>query len=226
MSANGSISGAEASGFFKILRSWTGDSFSLDRQMRLIEINVPIGSAAELVFEPDAGFDLGFPGGGGGGFAGPQYVAPDRRVVEDFVKGSMVSLIGTIDDAMVGPITDLYMADHRKNFDTLDREIDPSQSVVEAIRGTTAYQSIHKLRPKSVDERDWIGERRQAAAQGGLTESKQEQFAITQAATGGDPADVVKAAAISQLQSSGKAPALLDNQFRQVMQSMFSGLRR
>jgi hypothetical protein len=121
---------------------------------------------------------------------------------------------------------DTYMRDHRRNFDSEAAEVDPAQSVLELVRSSVEYQSIHKLRPKSVDERDWIGERRQAAAQGGLTESKQEQFAIDQAATGGDPADVVKAAAISQLQSSGKAPALLDNQFRQVAQAMFSGVVR
>jgi hypothetical protein len=165
-------------------------------------------------------------GGGGGGFAGPVYRAPDERVVEDFVKGTLVSLVGTVPDYLVGPAVDTYMRDHRRNFDSETAEIDPAQSVLALVRSSVEYQSIHKLRPKSVDERDWIGERRQAAAQGGLTESKQEQFAIDQAIAGGDPADVVKAAAISQLQSSGKAPALLDNQFRQVAQAMFSGVVR
>jgi hypothetical protein len=168
-----------------------------------------------------AGLDLG-----GGGFAGPVYRAPDRRVVEDFVKGTLVSLVGTVPDHLVGPGVDAYMRDHRRNFDSEAIEIDPGQSVLELIRNTAEYQSIHKLRPKSVDERDWIGQRAQEAQRGGLDTEQIEKFAITQATAGGDLPDVAEAAATAQLQESGQAPTLLEQQFRQVAQDMFSGLVR
>jgi len=193
----------------------------------MIQINLPVGpTGVAEAQDPLAGFDFGG-GGGGGGFAGPEYVAPDRRVVEDFVKGSLVSLVGNIPgDDMVQRFTDVYMNEHRKNFDTPNRTIDPAQSVTEAIRGTAQYKTIHQNRPDSEDERSWISQRSAAAAQGGLTVGAQENFAITQATVAGDVEDVRTAAGFAQLQRSGKAPTLLDNQFRQVAQGIFGGVRR
>jgi hypothetical protein len=186
------------------------------------EVETPEEEFGEGFF--DGGFGGG--GGGGGGFAGPTYVAPDRRVVEDFVKGSLVSLVGEVPDHLVGPTTDLYMSDHRRNFDSERAEIDPQQSVLERIRGTQEYQTIHQLRPESDDERSWIASRRSAAQQGGLTVKRQEQFAIDQATVAGDLDEVVDAAALSQFQHSGRAPTILDQKFRAAAQNMFANVRR
>lgn len=224
--SNGTISASEATSFMRIINNWQGDSFGLDKQMQLIANNVPVGAAAELFWEPDTSglFDVGgFGGGGGGGFAGPVYVAPDRRVVMDFVKGTLVSLVGTVPEEHVERLTDLYMTEHRRNFDTLDKEIDPAQSVLEEVRKTPEYKSIHKLRPESEDERNWIAQRRAAAEQGGLDVEQQEDFAIEQATVGGDADDVVEAAAKEQLTTSGTAHGTpLEMRFRELASSIFA----
>lgn len=169
-------------------------------------------------------FAPSFGGGGGGGFAGPVYRRPDERVVRDFVKGTLVSLVGEVPEHLVGPAVETFMRDHRADFDNPEQEIDPSQSVVELIRGTEEYQTIHELRPESVDEREWISSRAREAQRGGLDTGEVEQFAIEQATVGGDLPDVAEAAAVRQFQRSSQAPALLDNQFRQVAQAMFQGV--
>lgn len=168
----------------------------------------------------------GFGGGGGGGFAGPVYRAPDRRVIEDYVKGTLVSLVGTVPDHLVGPAVEKFMQDHKRNFNSETQEIDPQASVEELIRSTQEYKTIHALRPESEDERQWIGQRASEAQRGGLDTSQIESFAINQAATGGDLPDVARAAGVAQLQRSGQAPSILDNQFRQVAQDMFRGVAR
>lgn len=188
------------------------------------------GPEFEAVFEDVAqeAYDFGpSGGGGGGGFAAPIYVAPDRRVVEDFVKGTMVSLVGTVLDDKVQEMTDLYMADHRKNWDTQDRVIDPSQSVLEAMRLTSEYKHVHKLRPDSEDERYWVSQRRTAAAQGGLTQGSQEDYAIMQAAAGGDLADVARGAGATQASVSGSSRGtILENTVRSAAGNLFRGVKR
>jgi hypothetical protein len=99
-------------------------------------------------------------------------------------------------------------------------------SVLELVRNTGEYQKIHKLRPKSVDERDWISQRAQEAQRGGLDTRQIEDFAIMQATAGGDLPDIADAAAQAQFQTSGQAPAILDNKFREVAQAMFSRVAR
>ncbi len=199
---------------------------SLEKFMKIAEAEglLPVGTFEPVHGDPTGGFLTS--GSGGSGSAGPVYVEPDRRVVEDFVKGAMISLVGSTLDGRLSKIVDLYMSDHRKNFDVKERSIDPSQSVLEAIRGTIEYQRIHQNRPDTEDERTWISDRRLAAAQGGLTLNQQGDFAVAQATAAGDVTDVREAAAFTQLSRSGQAPDFLNNLVRSVARGMFQGVKR
>lgn len=226
LSQHGEYLGPQAQqGLLKTIREWKGDAASLNAHMRFIQANVPVSPPGVASFEFDE-FPVTPGDGGGGGFTGPVYEAPDRRVVEDYVRGVSVSLLGGIpDEGYIQQFTDLYMKDHRRNFDTPDREIDPAQSVIEAFRQTKEYQTIHRLRPDSEDERSWVAARRAAAQQGGLQQDLQEDFAIQQATIGGDLEDTRRAASFQQLQTTGKAPTLLEGQFREVAKSIFQQVR-
>lgn len=215
-------------GLLRQIREWDGSAADLNKHMRFIEANVPVSAPGVASWEFDDFPDIpGGGGGGGGGFAGPVYEAPDRRVVEDYVRGVSVSLLGGIpDEGYIQKFTDLYMKDHRRDFDTPDRVIDPAQSVVEAFRQTAEYQTIHKLRPESEDERGWVAARRQMAEAGGLNQELQEGFAVNQATIAGDLEDTRRAASMQQIQTTGKAPTLLENQFRDVANAMFSQVRK
>ena len=223
------ISDNEARAFTQRIESWTGSSQDLNKMMNVASVNLPFGASAFEGRDDDQGLGLtgGGGGGGGGGFTGPEYVEPDRRVVEDFVKGSMVSLVGTVTDEEIDRFTDIYLKDHRANFDTPAKTIDPAQSVIEAIRGTKEYQTIHQSRPESTDERTWISDRRRAAVEGGLTVGAQEDFAITQATVAGDIPDVQRAAGVEQFQLSGSARGtLMENKMRTAAQSLFQGVKK
>lgn len=196
----------------------------LDEIFRLETLTPPY--AGQTTGDGEAAFDPYAPVGGGG-FAGPVYRAPDRRVVEDFVKGGLISLVGFLPDQLkIDQLVDVYLRDHRRNFDSPEQEIDPSQSILQAIRQSNEYKTIHQLRPDTVDERSWISDRRAAAAQGGLNLGEQEDFAIVQATAGGDVADVREAAAFTQLSRSGQAPDFLNGLVRSVANNMFLGVRR
>lgn len=181
----------------------------------------------------------GFGGGGGGGGGslepGIIYKGPDKRVVEDYVKGTLTSLLGFAPEHLIGPGVEQYLADHRAMFDreiaaeigaaqgvNADiEEIDPQMSVLEYIRSTNEYQTIHKLRPDGEDEREWVARRRQAGEQGGL-QTDLDQFAVNMATVGGDLEDTQRAGAMQQFQKAGQMPTILDNQFRQIAQAMAS----
>lgn len=225
VSQHGEYLGPQAQqGLLKTIREWKGDAASLNSYMKFIQANVPVSTPGVASFEFDELPPV--PGGGRGGSAGPVYEAPDRRVVEDYVRGVSVALLGGIpDEGYIQQFTDLYMKDHRRNFDTPDREIDPAQSVVEAFRQTKEYQEIHRLRPDSEDERSWVAARRAAAQQGGLQQDLQEDFAIQQATIGGDLEDTRRAASFRQLQTTGRAPTLLEGQFREVAKTIFQQVR-
>ena len=190
--------------------------------------NIPGQGPLDDFFDPFADLDGGggFGGGGGGGFAGPVYRAPDRRTTQDLVKGMLVSLIGSGFTIYEEEFTDLYMKEDRRNFDSETAAIDPTTSVLEAIRQTEEYKTIHKLRPESTDERTWISERIRRAEFGGLTGSLQEDFAIAQAAIGEDLSEVEEGAAAAQFQISGRAPDLLQGKIRRVTEGMFGAVRR
>ena len=222
------LAATDVTALARAIRDWSGtDAQAFHRWWATTRVNLPaLTGVAVEDFALDDDFLFGDLGGGGGGFAGPVYREPDRRVVEDFVKGSLVSLVGSIPQQYVDKFTDLFMKDHRRNFDSLDKEIDAQQSVVAAIRKTEEYKVIHNLRPKGVDERSWVADRKTEATRGGLGTGEVENFAITQATVGADIGDVAEAAAFAQLQGSGQAPAFLQGTFRNAVQSIFAGVGR
>ena len=237
MVSNGSIMQTTALGYSQQIDRFNGTAYELDQLFNFIRVNSNFGApGGDAGFEPIYGQSSGDPfasigsgggggGGGGGGFLEPEYVAPDRRVIEDLVKGMMVSLVGTVTGDL-DRITDIYMDVNKGNFDDPTKFLDPSQSVVEAIRGTRDYEVIHQNRPESQDERTWISNRRFAAEQGGLTVSLLEDFAITQATTAGDIADVREAAGFRQLATSGQAPDIIQQKIESAAQSLFAGVVR
>ncbi|HLE81842.1 MAG TPA: hypothetical protein VJA25_11170 [Dehalococcoidia bacterium] len=223
------LAATDVTGMSRWIQGFSGDPQEFNRRWVFMRNNLPAltGVGVEDFAIDDSWMDGLFGGGGGGGgFAGPEYREPDRRVVEDFVKGSLVSLVGNIPSQYVNAFTDLFMKDHRRNFDSLDKEIDPQQSVIAAIRRTAEYKTIHNLRPQGVDERDWVSDRKSQAVQGGLNTGDIEDFAITQATVGADIGDVAEAAAFAQLQGSGQAPAFLQSTFRNVATGIFAGVGR
>lgn len=216
------------------VRNWKGSADALNNQMAkifkptwgplIVDVNEDPGG------EPEFGFDFGGigggGGGGGGGFGGPEYVAPDRRVVEDMVKGALISLVGHIPEGQIKAIADIYMKDHRKNFDTVDREIDPAQSMLEAIRDTEEYRVTHAQRPEGEDERSWISNRRELAKRGGLNTGLLDDFAITQATVGGDEKDMADAAAVAQFEATGSVRGTtLEEKMRRTSRAMFQNVR-
>jgi hypothetical protein len=232
MVGQGFIDFAQGQAWTATVATAENESFIIDIQQQLEQARLnAVGSVVEI--QPIGStqdnltgiFDSLLAGLGGGGPTPPVYVKPDERVIQDFVKGTLVSLVGNIPETMVGRLLDIYMRDHRANFDNPEAQIDPAQSVLEAVRNSALYQQIHKLRPDSVDERTWISDRRAAAQQGGLNVGAQEDFAILQATLGGDLPDVVEAAGVSQLQTSGRAPSLLDAKLRSAAATLFSGVR-
>jgi hypothetical protein len=198
----------------------------LNQWFGLIQSSLPLDRGIHAEWQPDdTGLDpwAGFGGGGGGGgFAGPEYVAPDRRVVEDMVSGMLTSLIGEVEPGILKSMTDLYMKDHRRNFDSPNQEIDPSMSVLEGIRQTRHYQTAHALRPDTEDERSWIGNRIALAKRGGLNTGLTQAFGVTQATAGVDEAEIEDAAAAHQTQASGSVRGTsLEDRMREATQNMF-----
>lgn len=215
------------------LSAWTKEAAAAETGVQLFNLQSRINNIVqkrlpvEAIWGPP--LEVGGGGGGGGGASssvGPVYRAPDRRVVEDYVSGLLVNLVGHIPEREVARLADIYMRDHRRNWQSTAAEIDPQASVVEAIRGTGYYQNIHKLRPDSEDERTWVASRRAAAAAGGLNVERREEFSIMQAAVGGDVEDVRDAAGLEQLQISGRPPDLILSQMRNVARGLFAEVRR
>ena len=205
--------------------NWDGDRYALIRYTDYaIEQqyggSAPKGGAAVDNFDPFAGLDFG------GGFAAPVYKAPDKRVVRDFVKRELVQLLGADESTMRERLVDLYMKDHRRDWDSPSQTIEPGQSVIEAIRDSELYQQIHKLRPEEVEEHDWIMQRHVAALSGGLDVEEAQAFAVEQAIAGGDEEDVETAASYEQIRNSGQAPPSLQNAFGGVATAMFSRVGR
>ena len=223
------ISANTRRGFIQNIQNWNGSAEQLDHNMRLAAGNLPFGNIA---VDPNAAaaqednwlddFISGLGDGGGGGFAGPVYRAPDRRVVEDMVKGMMVSLIGQVNDGRVKSLTDIYMRDHRRNFDSMNAEIDPAQSVLENIRAGEDYRVAHAMRPESEDERTWISNRAMLAKRGGLNQEDVEGFAVTQATVGADEGDIIDAAASAQFAQTGSvAGTSLEERMKGAAMNMF-----
>ena len=165
-------------------------------------------------------FDLSLPDpttiGGGGGRAGPrppEYRAPDRRLIEDYARATLVALTGTAQDGDIQAFSDLYLTEDRRNFDNPNQDIDPRESVKVGIRKRDDYKAIHQLRPESLDEFQWVSDRRGSLLRAGVAPDLAEEIAIEQATVGATTQQAAEAGVTATF--AGQKQAL-----PQFMQSM------
>lgn len=149
-------------------------------------------------------------GSGSGG--GPRYQAPDRELVRDSVRGTLIALVGVADPGRIETLTDLYLRDHRRAFS--GASVDPSQSVRSMIRGYNDYQRLHQLRPDQVDETDWIPSQAARLVSSGVRSSSVDERAMIQAQIGTPLAEAGDAAAISEFQATGRPLPAFFQKFR------------
>lgn len=115
-------------------------------------------------------------GGGGGrrsGGVAPVYTAPDERTIRETVENQMVALLGKIDDSAADRVTKSYMKAHREAWE--GKSIDPNMTILEGIRGLEEYKRIHKLRPDSIRESQWISNQQQALLNAGMRTSEVQE---------------------------------------------------
>ena len=132
-------------------------------------------------------------GGGGGGASGPTYIGPMRSVVEDTVKSMLTSLTGSENESLVQSLSDVYEKAHKAQWDVRrsgGTDIDPNQTVLDAIRGQEDYKRIHKLRPESQSETKWIADRVSRLTQLGVSAQDADDRAVWLAQTGTNLNDV------------------------------------
>lgn len=137
-------------------------------------------------------------GGGGGGYAGPVYVKPDRRVVEDSVKAMLIATTGEADAERVDKLVDVWYTGHKASWDVRQsggEDVDPNAAVLEQIRGYDDYKRIHSNRSDQEDEMTWISSRRQRIGQLGMTgqDADERAIALAQVGTNVNDIDVSKA---------------------------------
>jgi hypothetical protein len=129
----------------------------------------------------------GRPPSGGGGSGRARYVAPDRRLVEEFVGDKMIVLTGKRQPELQ-KIVDAYMSADRKAYE--GKSIDPKAEVMEKIRDLSEYKRIHKLRGEATDENTWVNQRQQRLQQLGVTSAAAGARGIDLAAVGTNLNDI------------------------------------
>lgn len=142
-------------------------------------------------------------GGGGGGRGGggtpPAYTSPNRDALAQAIKTYVVAVTGTNRPDLVEASVNAYLSADRKAWDQQvagkgGEEIDPMQAVYSLVRGSAPYKSIHKLRPESVDELDWVTSRQGKLRSVGLSDARSEALGISQATVGSNDEALVGAA--------------------------------
>lgn len=152
-----------------------------------------------------------FGGGGGGGggrraSVGPVFTATDPAMVEEQVRNYVIAVTGTADDNIIAQAMQTFQTQERAAFDANvagGTQIDPWQAMKETVRGTGTYQSIHNLRPDSVDEMKWVTEPQAKLRQLGLSAARAEKLGIAQATAGSTDEDLVSAAERTALTQTG-----------------------
>ncbi len=135
----------------------------------------------------------------GSGRAGPTYVRMDQLLVEEVVKGYVVATTGKLHQDLIDNGIDLFNEKHRLGFDLREsQEVDPMMAVKEMVRADKRYSGPHTLRPESVDEMEWIGQRQRALSAFGVAAGKEEDLGI-QLATMGAGGSGVRGVAESQI---------------------------
>lgn len=175
---------------------------------------------------PETGDDYGFDRGGssslGGGRRGGatrEYIGPDRGLVEDWVKQQLINKVGRANGDRIQMLTDVYMADDKKNFGITKGEgIDPKQSVIEKIREFDDYKRIHAMRSDADDEDTWISGQMSQLLDAGVSSAEAEKLAINFAQAGVAQA---RAGELSEARRIGTAPnQALPGFFRSVHENL------
>lgn len=163
---------------------------------------------------------------GGGGFSAPEpvYTPPDRREVRDQVRGILVALVGTADNQRLERLTDKYMSAHKRAWENPEIGLEPRMDVYEDIRKSADYKNIHKLRPDTVEEADWVGTRTYLGERYGLSANRAQSFGINQAVAGTAQGDLEDAAAMYQVADSGRLQGTLLGKIRQNITTMAQGM--
>lgn len=137
--------------------------------------------------------------GYGSGRTAPTYVRMDQLLVEEVVKGYVVATTGKIHQDLIDRGIDVFNEKHRLGFDLREtQEVDPMMAVKEMVRTDKRYTGPHTLRPESVDEMEWIGQRQRALSAFGVAAGKEEELGI-QLATIGAGGTGVRGVAESQI---------------------------
>ena len=125
--------------------------------------------------------------GSGSGRTGPEYVAPDRRVIEEWVGDKLIILTGAKQPELQ-EIVDAYLSADRQAFE--GKSIDPSAEATEKIRGLAEYKRIHTLRPDAAQEDTWVSSRQNRLTQLGVGAKDAAERGILLAATGASTVDI------------------------------------
>jgi len=154
----------------------------------------------------------------------PRYDPPDPGMVSDWVDAQLQTLVGDVDPSRTSVLRDIYLRADRQQFD--GQAVDPQQQVLERIRGYGDYQYIHRLRPGSITEAEWIPSQVGGLIKAGVRNIALEGRAKSQAAAGVTPANAGEAAEISELMATGRAnlPSFF-NKIASVAQSTFRRIR-
>ncbi len=162
--------------------------------------------------QPNAGQDLflNLPGGGGGGGGfgsgsfGPVYQAPDEEAVKEALQGFQVAVTGQLEEDLLEQATAEYLSTHRKDFDDKNQQHDPFVAAKEIIRTSASYKDIHKLRPESDDELQWVTTQQGRLRTLGLTSAQSEQLGIKLARVGASAEAAQTAGEIAFFRQTGR----------------------
>lgn len=158
--------------------------------------------------------------GGGGGFQ-RIYEAPDRREVTENVKNYLAQVLGdSSNKKLVDQLVDLYMTDHRRSFDNPEAGIRPWFSVKERVRARDDYKNIHKLRPDTVDELDWVTQYQYYIDQAGIPAGLRDMTAVDFATVGASQQAASRASFRIQEQRTGRAQPVFLNNIRNAVSSL------
>ncbi len=158
---------------------------------------------------------------GGGGRSRAPYVRPDERLVRGAIEGAWDGLTGQVDARGVNNAIKAFFADDRANYDNEGQQIDAMETVLEMIRNTSEYKSIHTLRSESQDERTWISSKVGRLLQAGVSQPLAQELGVAQAQAGSGTDTVQQAGEAATLITTGRA---LDSHKRKMQQSMGAAL--
>ena len=146
-------------------------------------------------------------GGGGGGRSRAVYVRPDDSLVRNAIEGAWDALTGNVDAAGVDAAIQTFYARDRANYDNEGQQIDAMEAVLEVIRATPEYKSIHQLRSESQDERTWISSKVGRLLSAGVSQPLAQELGTAQAQVGASSDTTLQAAENATLVGTGRTLA-------------------